>query len=153
MLCLHPCLPCWTQPKTCVLACPSWCPVDCICLPHLFIALSLPPTHRYVTYINFYIQHVYIWILYLNFVCLMLRTQQGQQGSLQKLHHDTKCLEFSRDYCYFWDLHVVAILLPSGTSAICAMPDTYYTRYFFRTEGFLSGLISGLKIKVWLTFL
>lgn len=47
MLFPHHCQPCWTPPKTCVLACLPWCLMDSICLPHLFIALSLPPTHRY----------------------------------------------------------------------------------------------------------
>lgn len=60
MLCPHRCLPCWTKPKNCVLACLHWCPMDCICLPHLFIALSLPPTHRYIQQkISFYTVFTY----------------------------------------------------------------------------------------------
>lgn len=55
MLCLHPCLPCWTQPKTCAPASLCWFPMGCIYHLHLFIALSLPPTHRYTEWeINLY---------------------------------------------------------------------------------------------------
>lgn len=69
MLCLHPCPLCWTQPKTCVLACLSWCPMDCICLPHLFIVPNLPPTHRYITQkVTFYIHYVYTYSRQLNVV-------------------------------------------------------------------------------------
>lgn len=71
-------------------------------------------------------------------VVFMWRTRWGQQGSWQKSHHVTKCRQLFRDYFCSWDLHVVAILLCSGTSAICAVPDTCCTRYSSRTERFFN---------------
>lgn len=41
------CLPCWTQQKTCAPLCLLWCLLGCTCLPHLCIAHSPLPTHRY----------------------------------------------------------------------------------------------------------
>lgn len=65
-----------------------------------------------------------IWSL-ITLVALIIRTKQG---ILQRLHHVTTCLEFFKDYFYFWDPHFVAILPPSGTSAIFAVANTHCTR-------------------------
>lgn len=62
--------------------------------------------------------------------CRAVFMWRTQWGSWPKSHHVTKCLQLSRDCFCSWDLHVVAILPCSGTSAICAVPDTCCTRYF-----------------------
>lgn len=75
-----------------------------------------------------------IFLLILNstlHACLMFRTTLG---SLQKLHYVTKYLEFSKDYFCCWDLHIVAIQPPSGTLAICGIPEECCLRYFITSN-------------------
>lgn len=134
MLCLHPYPLCWTQPKTCVLACLHWCPMDCICLPHLFIVLSLPPTHRCITQkIDSYICLHTNSLIFVNFVNKMCVSFLGPNRDIRAVCRS--CITSQSVWCSPKIIVTPEIrsLLPSGCpvvhqpSAPCQTPTTQGT--------------------------